>query len=243
MAEQQPKTQKTLFQWALPSQPGMALASESRKAERRAQRAAEIGLPWPPPAAGRSVGRPTIQKRWEERIYEELLADNFSAIAHLEDSRAPSWWKPALPLSMPLADVGAAHHALLAAWAEEAPAEPAAAPAAAAASETEAAEPPSKKPKAGKADRKAKWFVPREAQVWFLTWCAHMKTTRNDSERQCWAIACALCPELFSPADENSFRRWHPVAEALPPANSGRDSTGARGGCVDSGSPWGTSQS
>ena len=122
----QQQAQKTLFQWAQPSQPGVALASESRKQERRVQRAAKIGLPWPLPAAGRSVGRPTIQTRWEERIYEEFLADNFSAIAHLTDARAPAWWKPKLPLSMPLADVGAAHHAVLAAWAEEAPAESAA---------------------------------------------------------------------------------------------------------------------
>ena len=182
--------QKTLFQWAQPAEPGMALASETRKDERRAQRARELGMPWPPPpVSARRVGRPTSQQRYEQRIYEELLGDNFGAIAHLTDAVAPAWWKPKLPLALPLADVGAAQQAVLAAWAEEAPAdaEPAAAVAAA---ETEAAEPPSKKTKS---DRKAKWHVPREAQVWFLTWCAHMKDTRNYSERQCWAIACALC--------------------------------------------------
>ena len=59
--------------------------------------------------------------------------------------------------------------------------------------------------------------------MWFLTWTAHMKRTRDYSERQCWAIACQLCPEVFAKADLNTFRKWHPVDwEAGNAATPGR---------------------
>ena len=219
--------QKTFFEWAQPGEPGVALASEARKDQMRSAMSFHGHL-LPHSVA---FGRPPLQQLYEERLYSELMADNFGGLARLTDSIMPGWWKPKSPLRMPLGDVGAAHHAVaeqppassaevLAAWAEETPvAEPDAASAAAAAG-TESAEPPSKKTKT---DRKPKRFVPREAQVWFLTWTAHMKRTRDYSERQCWAIACKFCPEVFAKADLNTFKKWHPVEwEALNAAAPGR---------------------
>ena len=82
--------------------PGLALASEARKDQRRSQRAAELGLAWPPPPVRRAVGRPPLQQQYEERLYRELMEDNYAALSHLTHSTVPGWWKPKGPLRMPM---------------------------------------------------------------------------------------------------------------------------------------------
>ena len=72
---------------------------------------------------------------------------------------------------------------------------------------------------------KNKFFVPREAQVWFLRWAHHMHVHHDASWRQSWAVAAKVCPQLFAHSDADSFRRWRPAeAEPAPPPASGRKS-------------------
>ena len=220
--------QKTLFEWAQPAEPGLALASEARRDAKRAERAQELGLVWPPPPKKRGVGRPTDQALYEERLYAELRKDNFAALSHLTDAVMPPWYKHRGPLRMPLPDIGAAHHAMpaagsadvLAAWAEEAPAAAAApAPAPAAEEGAESAEPPSKK---AKTDRKGARFLRPSAStgvVPFLV-CPHEKLLATTLNANAGPSLCKLCPEIFEQVDINTFRRWHPVEGGSSSNNS-----------------------
>ena len=229
-------------------------AGEEALSRKRQQKAAEVGLPWPPPAQKkRRVGAPSRQDLWQDRLYNLLGENKFQMVKAAGSATVPPWWRKGMPVDGPapqavsaaasslgsaeapaeegittedisealLADpAGDSPEDILDAWAAAAPAaadsEAETVPQAEAVSEgpsSSALPAPGVVPPRRK--NKAKFVVPREAQVWFLRWAHYMKVKHDVSWRASWEVAGRICPALFSKGDKNAFRRWR-AADAEP---------------------------
>ena len=168
------------------------------------------------PNGGASWGFVGVDSLKPSTAAASVLGSSSSAAAPAAPTAADPEEEPELTLedfSAAVAEDPAAE--ILDEWSAAAPADTATAAAAA----------PEETVGPAKRKNKKKFFVPREAQVWFLRWAHHMHVHHDVSWRQSWAVAAKVCPQLFAHSDANSFRRWRPAeAEPAPPASSGRKS-------------------
>ena len=87
--------QSSILSWALPS---AGVAEGLDHAQLRADFCDRTSLPWPPPKRGR--GKPTLQKRFVEALYNHVLQGDWQILDRVKSAVVPVWWEPGLPVAL-----------------------------------------------------------------------------------------------------------------------------------------------